>query len=305
MDVWGQVRRMRWMAMVVCVHVLTLGRAQADPMYTAVDLGTGSLTYGVNAQGNGTVTGSNGLTYVFNPAQNSLPAQWSNTTQGVPIVQPAPVGNSYTYGDPSNAYSNSNLIAMNAQGLAAGIDQYGVAGHLANSEAFLAQQQANGSWGTPIPLWSGSETMAGYGTSGVGILGVAANGQVLGYGVEDPTSSTSPTLLYLYDSRTQTITNLTSVVDAMSWTTATNLPGGQSPNWSLSSVLAQIDNQGEILVQATEGYSGTPHNVLLIPDGLSTSEVAAPEPAATAMFAVVMGGLLVHAYRQRRGRSAR
>jgi len=66
--------------------------ALADPTYTIINLGTGSPTYGVDSSGNGTVTGSNGLTYTFNPVQNYLPAQWSNTTQGVPIVDPAPIG---------------------------------------------------------------------------------------------------------------------------------------------------------------------------------------------------------------------
>jgi len=262
--------------------------ALADPIYTAIDLGTGSPTYGVDSSGNGTITGSNGLTYTFNPVQNYLPAQWNNTTQGVPIVQPARFPSPYDYGNPNNDFSYSNLTYMNSQGLAAGINQYGVAGHQANGEAFLTQQQANGSWGAPIPLWSGAQSFFGAGAIMVGILGVSPNGQVLGYGVENPAEPSR--ILYLYDTKTQALTNLTSLINSMTWTNSTQLPMGQSPNWSLSPMsISQFDNQGRILVQAFQGWFGgggetTPHSLLLIPEGVSADPVAVPEPANWAVF---------------------
>src|SRR5215470_6356680 len=147
MDVRDAARSIRRLLLATGLNLAVSAPAHADPIYNAVDLGKGSVTTGVDSGGNGTVTGSNGLTYKFNPVQNALPAQWSNTTQGVPTVEPAPIGSPDTYGNPKFAYSDSSLKFMNSQGLAAGVNLYGVDGHEGNSEAFLTQQQANGSWG--------------------------------------------------------------------------------------------------------------------------------------------------------------
>jgi hypothetical protein len=290
MDVRDAARSVRRLLLAAGLHFAVAVVAHADPIYNAVDLGTGSVTYGVDSTGNGTVTGSNGLTYTFDPVQNALPAQWRNATQGVPTVTPAPVGDGDTYGNPNNAYSYSSLNFMNNQGLAAGINYYGVNGHMGNGEAFLTQQQANGLWGAPIPLWSGADYLLGPGKT-VGIIGVSPNGQVLGYGSEVWTPYNNATL-YLYDSKTQSLINLTNLVDSMKWTTSTQLPVGQSPNWFLSSDVSQLDNQGRILVQASEGFPWPEHNLLLIPQGLSSDPVAAPEPATWAVFATLIGGWL-------------
>lgn len=290
MDVRDGIRSIRrlWLAAGLALGVVA--PAHADPIYNAIDLGTGSVTYGVDSSGDGTVTGSNGLTYAFNPSQNDLPAQWSTTSRGVPIVASPPTGSQDTYGDPDNAYSFSHLISMNSQGLAAGIDASGVSGHLGNSEAFLTQQQANGSWGTPIPLWSGSQTLSESTWSGIGILGVAANGQVLGYGVENPSGPDFP-VLYLYDTKTRTLTNLSSLINSMTWAgAAQGLPALQGPDWNLSGVLGQIDDQGRILVQATEGATGPVHNLLLVPEGVSSDPIATPEPTTWAIFATLIVG---------------
>src|SRR5271157_1236615 len=91
MDVRNRARSGRLILFAACLHLLMGATALADPIYTIIDLGT-NPTYGVDSSGNGTITGSNGLTYTFNPVQNYLPAQWNNTTQGVPIVFPAPIG---------------------------------------------------------------------------------------------------------------------------------------------------------------------------------------------------------------------
>src|SRR5271157_5464271 len=186
MDVRNRARSGRLILFAACLHLLMGATALADPIYTIIDLGT-SPTSGVDSSGNGTVTGSNGLTYTFNPVQNYLPAQWNNTTQGVPIVDPAPTGMQAANNPPGytiySFYSYSNLNYMNSQGLAAGINLYGSTGYQSNSEVFLTQQQANGSWGTPIPLWSGGTTYYGWPSSSfAGIMGVSPQGQVLGYG---------------------------------------------------------------------------------------------------------------------------
>ncbi len=89
--------RLRLTLLIAGLHLAAGASTHADPMYTAIDLGTGNLTYGVDSGGNGTDTGSNGQTYLFNPAKNYLPSQWANTSAGVPLVQPAPVWNPYTY----------------------------------------------------------------------------------------------------------------------------------------------------------------------------------------------------------------
>jgi len=302
MDVRDAARSIRRLLLAASLNLAVSAPAHADPIYSAVDLGTGSVTSAVDSGGNGTVTGSNGLTYAFNPVQNALPAQWSNTTQGVPTVEPAPIGSPDTYGNPNYAYSDSSLNFMNGQGLAAGVNLYGVDGHEGNSEAFLTQQQANGSWGAPIPLWAGAQNFSGLIPFGISIMGVTPSGQVLGTGA-DNTTSVPLEKLYLYDSKTQAVTDMTSLINSMKWTTSTQLPMGQSPNWFLSVPAGQIDDQGRILVQATEGYSGTPHELLLIPQGLSSDPIATPEPATWAVFATLIGGWLVHKRLRPRSRS--
>ena len=212
MDVRNGIRAIVPILLVAGLHLLAT-RAEADPLYTVIDLGTGAPTLATNSNGQGTVTGSNGLTYTF----DTTPSQGLNTSQGIPNLVPAPVGNQDTYGNPAYAYSQSSLVAMNSQGLAAGLDDWGVAGHIDNSEAFAIQQQANGSWGTPIPLWSGA---ADFGrASGDGILGISPNGQILGVGYnmgQMPAYDAFPTGygLLLYDSKTQSFTNLSTLIDS-------------------------------------------------------------------------------------------
>jgi hypothetical protein len=90
----------------------------------------------------------------------------------------------------------------------------------------------------------------------------------------DPGATSS----YLYDAKTQNLTNVTSLVDTMTWTRSAQLSVGQSPNWLLATPLSQFDNDGRILVRGTEGYSGPPHALLLVPAGLSADSISLPEP---------------------------
>lgn len=297
MDVAYRIRSTWPILLAACLPLSWGGRALADPLYTAIDLGTGSPTYGVDPTGNGTVTGSNGLTYIFNPVQNALPAQWQGTSHDVPNIVAPPVGSPDTYGNPAFAYSHSTLWGINDQGLAAGIDDWGVAGHIDNKEAFAIQRQADGSWGTPIPLWSG---LADFGAaSGVGILGISANGRILGYGYNMgqlsgydawPTGSG----LFVYDSKSHSFTNLSNLIDS------TMSPA--KVNWYLNTPSGQIDDQGRILIPGfvSEGFSsGSGHTLLLIPQGLSPDPVPAPEPATWAIFAVLLGGGMARRNRAR------
>lgn len=289
MDVRNLARMARLVWAAFSLNLLIVAPAMADPMYTAIDLGTGSLAYGVDSSGNGTVSGSTGLTYTFNPVQNGLPSRWSDTRQGVPTVAPAPVGSPDTYGNPAYAYSYSTLTNMNASGLAAGINHYGVDGHLDSDRVFVTQLQPNGTWGPGIALWYGSTEFGS--AVGATIMGITPSGQVLGNGV--PNNESILETLYLYDAKTQVTTNLTSLINSMTWTSG-QVPPYQSANWNLNSTLAQIDAQGRILVEATEGYGGPVSNVLLVPDGLPTEPLATPEPSTWAIFAILIGGWMAH-----------
>jgi hypothetical protein len=293
MDVGNGVRAIGPILLLASLHLLA-AEAQADPLYTVIDLGTGSPTFGTHSDGQRTVTGSNGLTLAFDTSQVGTPRQGINTSQGIPNVVAPPVGNPDTYGNPAYAYSHSTVMAINGQGLAAGLDDWGVSGHLFNTEAFAIQQQANGSWGTPIALWSGEASFGGSGT-GVGILGISANGQVLGIGYNmggqlpyysGPSSGYG---LFVYDSKSGSFTDLSNVVNSTLKQTETGWTG-----WYLNSPIGQIDNQGRILLsqEATQGFSGPAHTLLLVPQGASTDPVPAPEPATWAIFATLIGGWL-------------
>jgi hypothetical protein len=279
MDVWNCARPRRWILLAAGLQLMIGTSALADPLYTAIDLGPGNPTFG-----NGTVTGSNGQTYAFNPVQNYLPAQWQNTTQGVPIVDPAPVNSPFTNGDPNYAYSYSDMIAMNSQGLGVGINHWGVDGQLENTEAFVTQLQPNGTWGTPTQMWAGTTEYA-IGQSLLGIDGITSNGLVLGTGIP-PTGATGTTdydvRLLLYDTKTNTVTNLNNLVTSLT-------PPGQSLPWLLNGPIGQLDNDGRILVQI-QSVSGQSDELLLVPQGVSAAPLATPEPATWAIFATMIGG---------------
>jgi hypothetical protein len=283
MDVGNRLRAIGPILLLASLHLLAAG-AQADPMYTVIDLGTGAPTFGTNSNGQGTVTGSNGLTYAFNAMPVRSPVQPPN----FPNVVAPPVGSPDTYGNPAYAYSNSTLVGINSQGLAAGLDVFGVDGHISNTEAFAVQQEANSSWGTPIPLWAGAPN---FGMAfGVGILGISSSGQILGYGYNmgqllGYDANPSAYGLFLYDSKSQSFTNLSNLIDS------TMSPA--NTNWFLNNAtVGQIDNQGRILLPqaAYEGYSGPLHTLLLVPQGVSVDPVPAPEPATWAIFATLIGG---------------
>jgi hypothetical protein len=279
---------------------LMLGRhAFADPMYTAIDLGTGAVHYGADSGGGGTVIGSNGQIYTFNPVQNDIPSQWMNTTQGVPTVNPAPVGSPDTFGNPNFAFSTSHLLDMNSQGLAVGINVYGVSGHLADSTAFITQRQPDGSWGAPTPIWSGAQTFAPS-TANINIFGISPSGQVLGFGVDSQFNPQAITQLYLFDATTHALTNLTSLIDSIP---STNSPQGSpsATNWMLSNFLSKLDDQGRILVEVEQGFGGPVHYLLLVPDGVPSDPIPVPEPTSWAGFALAVGGWL--ACRRLRARS--
>jgi hypothetical protein len=286
MDVRDGIRSVRRYLLAVGA-VLALGAStQADPIYSVIDLGAGSVTYG-SSGGNGTVIGSNGLTYIFNSDQGQSWPQGIDPSQGVPIIAAPPVGSPDTYGNPAYAYSHSTLVDMNRQGLAVGLDDFGVAGHIDNSEAFAVQRQPDGSWGMPIALWAGE---ANFGRAApAGILGISPGGQILGFGYNMGLGPgyDAPAMgygLFLYDAKTQSFTNLSTLIGATQ--------SAAGPNWFLNGPTAKIDDQGRILIvdNAYAGYPGTAHSLLLVPQGTPTDMTAAPEPATWAIFSLLIGG---------------
>jgi hypothetical protein len=179
-----------------------------------------------------------------------------------------------------NAYSYSYIINMNNSGLAVGVNRYGVESHRGGTIAFLTQIQANGSWGTPIYLWSGSPSQpSSYGSPPtVHISGISSNGQVLGYGVESALYDypSSPSILFYYDIKYHSLINISKLFNSMTW-------GG-----------AQLDDDGRVLVQAAKGITGDPHTLLLVPDGVSVDPPPVPEPATWAVFATLIVGAMAH-----------
>jgi hypothetical protein len=300
-----RITRLGWLfSLCACLELGSTSRALPAPAYTIVDLGEGSLANGTGSGGTGTVTGSTGLAYTFIPSQNDLPAKWTGTTAGVPIVALAPVWDPRTYGNPNYAYSHSTLVSMNAQGLGAGINSYGVDGHQATADVFLTQLQPDGTWGSATSLWSGLRTFSGREAYQAGIFGVSSSGQVLGFGAASPVVN-SPNVLFLYDSKTGSLTNLSELVNSSAWTTPPGLPLVKLPTWYPSAASGQLDDQGRILIQATQGgYDGPEHNLLLVPQGLSADPLSVPEPAAWSVFATLLGGWLVVGRRQGRVRQA-
>ena len=195
---------------------------------------------------------------------------------------------------------------MNSQGLAAGLDNYGVDGHLSNTEAFVTQRLPDGSWSGGTPLWSGQSTF-GTGGSYVGIQGISQTGQVLGLGYNMGGSAGlygmgSGYGMFVYDWKSGSFTDVSSLINSMT--------SSSGQNWFLNSPLGQIDNQGRILmVQGVyeNGYgisAGQANSVLLVPAGVSAApvvdEVPSPEPTTSALFATLIGGWVVRERLRRR-----
>jgi hypothetical protein len=300
MDVSDGIRSIRRLWLAAGLALGLAGSTQADPIYNVIDLGAGGVTYGTYPGGNGIVVGSNGLTATFNPIPATSWPQGIDPSQGIPNVAAAPVGNQDTYGNPAYAYSHSSLVGINGQGLAAGLDDWGVAGHIDNLTAFAIQRQPDGSWGTPIALWTGAPDFVRAGE--VAILGISSSGQVLGYGYNMGQGSfyDGPAWgygLFLYDSKSQSFTNLSNLIDS------TKSPAGT--NWFLNGPTARFDDQGRIVIvdNAYENYPQGAHSLLLVPQGTPSGMYAAPEPAPWAIFAIMIGGWAARGRLRSRGAS--
>jgi hypothetical protein len=115
---------------------------------------------------------------------------------------------------------------------------------------------------------------------------------VLGYGPVDPNATYPYIHLYVYDTKSGTTTDLSSLISSA----ATNLP--LTPTYQGLFWLdadprgnAEIDSQGRVLLSAALESTDLPsHELLLIPDGDSPIEAPVPEPATLGIFALLIGG---------------
>ena len=146
--------------------------------------------------------------------------------------------------------------------------------------------------GRPIPLWSGAPSFSGAGFN-IAIRASVPAGQVLGIGAENAYSSTPLQFLYLYDTKTQSLTNLNSLVSSLTGRPPRNFQAFQSPNWQLSESISLLDDQGRTWCRRPEVVGDRTHNLLLIPEGLSSGPVATPEPSTWAVFATLIGGWMI------------
>lgn len=135
----------------------------------------------------------------------------------------------------------------------------------------------------------------------IGIDGISPNGQALGIGYDNSRYISSggwyppvPNLYYRDIDKDDSV-NISSLIDSTKWTTSAQATDGRSPYWHLSVYsMNQLDNDGRVLVQATQGDSGSPHTLLLVPDGVSVDPPPVPEPATWAVFATLIVGAMAH-----------
>jgi len=276
--------------------------AQADPItvqgYTVADLGVGSPTFSTDASGSRIVIAPDGRTaYAFPQTGNSNLS--GGSSQGVlakiPLIDPAPTYSPDTYGNPANAFAYIQSAVINANGIAAVVEVTGVNGHWYAGDAYYLLVKPNGSWGTPVRMFSGPTDFDGSafpnrGSAqqlGISIAGINNLNQVLGFLQYGPNSWQSGPIVY--NINTQTSIQL----------------GNLNGNYLNVQPIAIADN-GELLMQGEPVATGGPeHTLLLTPDGVSPNPLTvAPEPAAWAVMALAAAAFSLRQNREcRRARA--
>jgi hypothetical protein len=273
-------------------------RAQADPIlvqgYTLTDLGAGSPTFATDASGNEIVITPDGHTgYAF--PQIGKTSFSGVSGQGVlakiPLLDPPPTNSPDTYGNPANAFAYIQSAVMNAKGMAAVLEVTGVAGHWYQGDTYYVQENANGSWGTPVRIFSGPTDFDGSAQNshasvqqlGISIAGINNLGQVLGFLQTGPQSWQSGP--FVYNINTQTSVQL----------------GNLNGNYLNVQPTAIADNR-ELLLQGQPVATGGPdHTLLLSPDGSPPTPFAiTPEPSGWAVMALAAVAFAVRQHRQNR-----
>jgi hypothetical protein len=271
---------------VVAILSLWGASAQADPLtipgYTVTDLGPGTPTFSTGANGNGLLNAPSGQIYAFPQTPNSALTPGQGIMANFPLDVAAPINGPGTNGNPANAFAIVQNATMTANGTVVATEDYGVNGHWSEGVAYAVQLNANGSWGSPVTLWSGNQQEPDSRYSNV-ITAVNNLGQVLGsMGIS--ASGGYGTDAMLYNVNTHTTTDLSHLLSSAEssglWPVTYN---------DLSPIA--IDAAGRILLSAGRfdpTIGGSETNLLLTPDGLSAAplEVPAPEPS-TLVFALL------------------
>ncbi len=292
-----------------------LATAHADPIsptYTVTNLGSGAITitaangstvpvdYGATsgdlatllpaaANGGQIVSVSNGqMAYPF----TLTPTTPLNANTGImtsfPLAQLPPINGNGTYGDPANAYSVLVGPALtNANGIVAAINSAGVNGHESTEVAEYSVRNPNGSWSSPVVIWSGSIQYS-QSPNGVAITGINNANQIIGTASLGYAGEWNA---FLYNVNTHTLTNLSTLPALTGY---------------INILPIAIDDQGRILAEAspTPGFGYTEQTFLLTPAGVTSEPLAAPvpEPGSAAVMALVMAAFAVHRIHDRRSR---
>lgn len=269
------------------------GTAGADPLtsFTLTDLGAGTPTFSTGASGGIVTVGSS--SYAFQPTQDTtLNASQANAS-GIPLIDQAPINDPNAYGNPLNVYSIPLTASTNGQGTYIAIDAYGVNGHWGMADVYRVTKNPDGTWGSPVELWSGGEQFSGMAQAAqASITGINQLGEVLGTGsVQAITGGTEPSQAYLYNLNTNSLLNLSSlgVIQAGGWT---------------SLVPVAIDDQGRILLEASPSPTSGDNSVqtlLLTPAGVSTDGSPVPEPGTLAIAMATMAALALRRAVRRKG----
>jgi hypothetical protein len=292
--------------------------AKADPItpsYTVTDLGSGNATLSTSAGGSIPVnltapfdgsfasvvsSAANGAqitsvsdgqaTYPFAFAPSTVLTSYQGIMTNFPLAVAPPVNGPGSYGDPAFAYSTVFSPSMNANGIVVAIDSAGVYGHQGESSVYYVQRNADGSWGLPNVVWTGT-TQFGQGPNigGVVIAGINNLNQIVGLNYNPNYPSLYNAVLY--DIGTHTLTNLSALPGLAGYTNI---------------VPIAIDDQGRILVEASPvPGSGvqSEQTLLLTPAGGPGNEVGVPEPSSLAVMVLAMGAFAVRRLRDRIRRS--
>ena len=283
-------RSLRLVSMVLCSLCYAGAKAKADPLttFTLTDLGSGSPSFASAAGGSGIVLAPNGRTaFPFQQAQPTALSVQQLLASHFPLSNaPPPISAPGAYGDPANVYSTLLTPSTNGNGTYVAIDAFGVYGHGGASEAYSVKQNADGTWGPPVVMWSGDVQFQGMPNPGQSsITGINKLNEALGVGSDGSPNGLGLPQTYLYNINTNTLTNL----GTLNVLTA----GG----WNNIKPIA-IDAQGRILLQGFEDPATgdrSEHTLLLTPQGVSSpgQELAAPEPGALALGVLILAALAV------------
>jgi hypothetical protein len=274
--------------------------AHADPLtipgYTVTDLGYGTTTFSTEANGTGVLNAPNGQIYAFAQTDNTVLTPGQGILANAPLPTSAIIDGSGLYGNGANTFGYIQSAVMNANGIIAATDDWGIEGRWAFGSAYFLQINANGSLSPSSGLWTSNIIQDEPFIYSNVITGLNNLNQILGSVGVDPTRAID-TDAVLYNVNSHTLTDLTQLFASSSTATWLTRYNGLQP--------IALDNDGRILVSASAfnpNIGGWQTNLLLTPNGLSASplEVPAPEPGTLAVMLLAIAGFAAHRVRERR-----